>query len=94
MSEPNTETIEMIIQGANCALCLNVTLDQLRAQPGVVGVHLSAANQCLRIEHEISVPGDYVDLVRVTLRGVTKYGNEIVMVEVDPEVAQLNCTHH
>lgn len=94
MNETNTETTEIVIQGANCSLCLNDTLNMLREQPGVVEVHLSATDHCLRIEHEVTATDNYVDLVRVTLHGVTKYGNEIVMVAVDPEVAELHCTHH
>lgn len=93
MSAQDTETTEIIVQGANCTYCLNATLEKLREQPGVVEAHLSAADHCLRVEYKGTDPGPYVNVVRDTLHGVAKYGNELVMVEVDPQVAQLHCTH-
>lgn len=93
-STENTETTEIVINGANCAFCLNDTLEKLRAQPGVVDAQLSATDHCLRVEHEGSDLKPYLDVVRSTLHGVVKYGNELMMVEVDPEVARRHCTHH
>lgn len=52
MSAQNTETTEMIIEGANCPFCLNDTLEKLRTQPGVVDAHLSATDHCVRVEYE------------------------------------------
>lgn len=94
MSAPTTETTEYIVKGANCSVCLNATLDALRAQPSVVDAHLSATDHCIRIEHDGSETDRYLEIVRTTLHGVVKYGNEIRMVEVDPELAELHCTHH
>lgn len=94
MTGSNTETTEMIIEGANCSVCLNKTLDELRLQPGVISAHLSATDRCLKVEHIDADTDHLVEVVRVTLHGITKYGNEIVMVEVDPAVAQIHCSHH
>ena len=93
MSINKFETTEIIINGANCPFCLNDTLEKLRSQPGVVDARLSATDHCLRVEHEGSDSRPYVDVVRSTLHGIATYGNELVMVEVDPEVASLHCTH-
>ena len=94
MSKKGTETTELIIEGANCPFCLNATLEALNAQPGVTEAYLSAINHCIHIEHEGSDSKPYVELVRASLHGITKYGNEVVMVQVDPELADLHCTHH
>lgn len=94
MNIEKTETTEIVIQGANCPFCLNDTLEKLRAQPGVVNAQISAIDHCIRVEHEGSDSRPYVDVARSTLHGIVKYGNELVMVEVDPEVARVHCTHH
>ena len=93
MSTEKTEITEIVVDGANCPFCLNDTLEKLRSHPGVVDARLSATDHCIRVEHEGSDSQPYVDVVRSTLHGIAKYGNELVMVEVDPEVASLHCTH-
>lgn len=85
---------ELRIDGANCPACLNTTLDALRAVPGVHDVTTSSAGGCLAVEHDDLDPAQLAELIRTTLHGVTMAGAEVVMVSVDPLVADLHCTHH
>lgn len=93
MAIEKTKTTEIIVKGANCSHCLNNTLEKLRAQPGIVDVQISAVDHCIRLEHNGSDVRPYLEVVRSELHGIVKYGNELRMVEVDPEVASLHCTH-
>lgn len=85
---------ELRIDGANCSYCLNDTLAALRAAPGVRDVHTSAVSGCLGIEHDDLDPAGLVAIVREHLHGMTMSGAEIVMVSVDPLIADLGCCHH
>ena len=85
---------ELRIDGANCSYCLNDTLAALRAAPGVRDVHTSSTSGCLGIEHDDLEPAALVDIVREHLHGVVMSGAEIVMVSVDPLVADIGCCHH
>jgi len=84
---------ELRIEGANCPTCLNATLDALRQLPGVDRVALSSASGCLAIDHAGVDQARLADVIRDRLHGVTTYGAELVMVSVDPLVADLHCSH-
>ena len=87
-------TTEMVIDGANCPYCLNATLDVLRSETGVSNAQLSALNGCLVVEHENLDPHVLVEIVRSNLHGTAEWGNETVMIRIDPEVAEIHCSHH
>lgn len=84
---------ELRIDGANCPDCLNHTVDVLRATPGVRAVSTSSVGGCLAIEHDDLDPAALSDTIREHLHGITMAGAEIVMVSVDPLVANLHCGH-
>jgi copper chaperone CopZ len=84
---------ELRIDGANCPLCLNATLDALRAIPGVRDIATSSVARCLAIEHDDVDPHSLFDTIREHLHGVAMSGAEIVMVSVDPLVGDLHCNH-
>ena len=84
---------ELRIDGANCPTCLNATLDVLRDTPGVSGVTTSSTSGCLAIEHDGLDAPRLAEIVREHLHGVELAGAEIVMVSVDPLVADLHCHH-
>jgi hypothetical protein len=85
---------ELTIDGANCADCLNATLDALRASPGVHGVVTSSAAGCLVVDHDDAVDvAGLIDTMRRHLHGVAMSSAEIVMVSVEPLVADLHCGH-
>lgn len=88
-----TETTEMRIEGANCSFCLNAALDTLRSQPDVVRADLSARDGCLVVEHKGGDSRRYVEIAAQALHGVSKFGNELQMVQVDPKVAEIHCPH-
>jgi hypothetical protein len=91
--QPPTTT-EITITGANCPWCFNDTIDLLRAQPGIVDVQATMSGQCLRIEHDGLAVDDLTALVRHHLHAADTSSNEAVMVEIDPHVAALHCSHH
>lgn len=84
---------EVVIQGANCPLCLNETLEALRAIPGVRSVDASSSRGCLVIVHDTTDEKALVAVMHTHLHGITKAGNEIVMTEVGPTVKLLGCCH-
>jgi hypothetical protein len=91
-----TETIsttEITIVGANCTWCLNDTLDRLRREPGVVDVDANIAGQCLRVRHHAVAVDRLLTVIRGHLRADGTSSTEHVMVEIDPAVAELHCTH-
>lgn len=85
---------ELRIDGANCPACLNATLDALRAVPGVRDVGTSSVDGCLVIEHDDVDGATLGAVIREHLHGVAMSGAEIVMVSVEPLVADLHCGHH
>ena len=85
---------EMRIDGANCPFCLVATVDALRAVPGVRTVGTSVAAGCLVIEHDDLDPAALGAVIADHLHGVSMSGAEIVMVAVEPLVAELHCGHH
>lgn len=84
---------ELRIEGANCPTCLNDTLDVLRSTPGVRDVATSSTSGCLAIDHDDLDPTRLAETIRGHLHGVSIAGAEIVMVSVEPMVADLHCTH-
>jgi copper chaperone CopZ len=84
---------ELSIDGANCPLCLNATLDALRTMPGVHDVVTSSVAGCLAIDHDDVDPDSLADTIREHLHGVATSSAEIVMVSVDPLVVDLHCHH-
>jgi copper chaperone CopZ len=84
---------ELRIDGANCSVCLNTTIDALRAVPGVHAVTTSNVDGCLAIEHDDVDPSHLAQTIRANLHGVATYGAELEMVSVDPLVADLHCAH-
>ena len=89
-----TSTTEISVVGANCPWCFNDTLDVLRGEPGVVSVAGSITGQCVRIEHRGVAVDRLLALVRGHLHADDRSSTEHVMVAVDPQVADLHCTHH
>jgi copper chaperone CopZ len=85
---------EMRIDGANCPICLNTTLDALRAVPGVQHVSMSSVEGCVAIDHDDVDVATLVDTIRGHLHGIVMYGAEFEMVSIDPVVAELRCGHH
>ena len=87
-------TTEITVVGANCSWCFNETLDSLRREPGVVQATGSMTGQCLKIDHNNGVDVDrLMILVRQHLHGVGRSSADYVMVEVEPRVAELHCSH-
>lgn len=84
---------EITVAGANCPQCLNETLDLLRAEPGVIGVHASITGQCLRVRHRGVDADRLLAVIRGHLHADDMSSVERVMVAVDPAVAELHCTH-
>jgi len=85
---------ELRIEGANCPTCLNATLDALRATSGVRHATTSSVAGCLAIDHDGLEVSALIDQVREQLHGVAMSAAEIVMVSVEPLVAELHCSHH
>lgn len=52
------------------------------------------SGQCLRIEHDDLAADHLIDLVRRHLHAADVSSSEPVMVEIDPHVAALHCSHH
>jgi hypothetical protein len=92
MNEPSTVT-EIAVVGANCPWCLNETIDLLRDEPGVVAVDSDMTDQCLRVRHRGVALDRLLEVVRGHLHAQALASTERVMVEVDPEIAALHCTH-
>lgn len=90
--EPPTTT-EITITGANCPWCFNETLDRLRAEPGVIGAQATMSGQCIRIDHNALPVDNLIELVRRHLHAADVSSIEPVMVEVDPHLADLHCSH-
>ncbi len=86
-------TTEIAVVGADCTWCFNETLDALRVAPGVIAAHGSIAAQCFRIEHGGIDDDELLSLVRAHLHAEDISSSEHVMVEVDPKVVELHCTH-
>ena len=88
-----TTTTEVSVEGANCPWCFNEALDALRRHPGVMAAHGSIAAQCMRIDHSGVDVDQLVTLLRHHLHADDESSGQHVMVAVDPEVANLRCSH-
>jgi hypothetical protein len=86
-------TTEITVAGANCPWCLNETLELLRREPGVAGVDANIAGQCLRVRHHDIAVERLLAVIRGHLHADDTSSAEHVMVEIDPQVAELHCTH-
>ncbi len=81
------------IEGANCPVCFNETLDALAQLDGVRRVHGSFAGPCIEIDHDIAL--ETIDsTIRGCLHGVEMFANEIRMVPLDPVPLTTSCAHH
>lgn len=85
---------ELRIDGANCPTCLDATIEALRATPGVRAVTASSTAGCLAVDHDDLDPTVLVATAHSHLHGVARASTEIVMVSVDPLIAELHCQHH
>lgn len=82
------------VEGANCPICFNATLDDLARLDGVRAVHGSIGEPCIQIEHDDVVALDVLaGTIRNRLHSVEMFANEIEMMPVEP-VAFSTCTHH
>jgi copper chaperone CopZ len=82
------------LEGANCSLCLNDIIDQLREVEGVNSVTSSIAEGCLAIDHDDELTrSDLIAWIGSSLHGVTMASNEIVMTSINPSISALPCEH-
>ncbi len=87
------DSTEISVVGANCPWCFNETLDALRREPGVASVVASMAGQCVQVDHHGVAVERLVSVLREHLHADESASAEHVMVAVDPQVADLHCTH-
>ena len=81
------------IDGANCPMCFNETIEALAHLDGVRHVHGSFAGPCLEIDHDIALE-TINSIIRGRLRGVEMFANEIRMVPLEPVALTTTCAHH
>lgn len=94
MSRPaTTTTTEIAVDGANCPWCLEQTLEALRAEPGVLAAQASSTGHCLNVEHHQVEDEHLLEVIRANLHGYDRTPAETLMVQIDPQVASLHCTH-
>ncbi len=80
------------IDGANCPICFNETLDDLARIDGVHAVHGSLAGPCIEIDHDDVAVDVITGTIRNRLHGIEMFSNEIRMVPLDP-VTISTCSH-
>ena len=88
-----TTTTEIAVTGANCPWCLDETLELLRREPGVVDAQADLTGQCLRVRHRSVDVDRLLTVIRGHLHADDMSSAEHLMVEIDPQVAQLHCSH-
>jgi len=82
------------VDGANCSLCFNDTLDELRAANGVAGVQGSIFTSLIDVAHDASITtATLATILRNRLHGIEMYANEIRMVPLAPVAVCPQCTH-
>ena len=82
------------IDGANCSICFNDAVDELKRTEGVFDVKGSMAGPCIDITHDDSVDADdLASIVRSHVHGVAMYANEIRMIPLEPFVTHCACGH-
>jgi len=84
---------ELRIDGANCPVCLDEMLDQLRDVDGVNSVTASITAGCIAIDHTGLDPERLTSPLRTLLHGTALSGNETVMTGVEPVQLELGCPH-
>jgi hypothetical protein len=89
-----TIVTEIAVPGANCPWCLQETLERLRGEPGVLSADANLAGQCMTIRHRDVALDRLLAVIGGHLRGDQVNSIERVMVDIDPVVAELHCTHH
>jgi regulator of cell morphogenesis and NO signaling len=87
------EVTEIKIAGANCPVCLNDALDQLRSLDGVTSVHSSMTGECIQVVHRHVDLAVLLGTVRATVHGIDTSSYEYQMVEIDVEPVVIHCTH-
>ena len=88
---PKMQT-EVRVDGANCSLCLNALIDQLRSVKGINAVDSSITEGCRAIDHDL-LETDVLDLIGTSLHGVAMASNEVVMTTARPTISTLGCIH-
>jgi hypothetical protein len=83
----------LTVEQANCPICFNETLDDLRRIDGVRAVCGSTTGPCIEIDHDDVALDVITATVRDHLHGVAMYANEIQMVPVDPIAEAIGCVH-
>jgi regulator of cell morphogenesis and NO signaling len=82
------------VDGANCPICYDQTLDALGHLDGVRAVRGSIAGPCIEIEHDEGVADSIVTVVRDRLHGVELFANEIRMMPIEPVAMSAPCPRH
>lgn len=90
-SGPKMQT-DVRVDGANCSLCLNALIEQLRSVKGINTVDSSITEGCVAINHDL-FETDLLDLIGTSLHGVALASNEVVMTTVTPTISPRHCTH-
>lgn len=81
------------VDGANCSLCLNQIVDQLRLLDGINSINTSITAGCIAVDHDDLVESDLVLLIGASLHGIGMASNEIVMTDISPVISVLHCNH-
>ncbi|WP_116995829.1 iron-sulfur cluster repair di-iron protein [Desertimonas flava] len=81
------------IDGANCPMCFNETLEALARVDGVRRVHGSFDGPCLEIDHDVPLETIH-RTIREHLHAVEMFANEIRMVPLEPTPLSTTCAHH
>jgi hypothetical protein len=84
---------EFAIDGADCPVCLNETLDNLRGITGIRSIEASSTSRCLVIEHDDFSIEELITRLHDHLHGTATASNEIVMTDVVPTIAIAPCAH-
>jgi copper chaperone CopZ len=90
--DAGTVVTEIGVEGADCAWCMNETLDQLRSVDGVTEVHASV-HGCISVAHVDADVADLLAVVRSSLHGTALSSNEMEMAAIEPVVRELRCPH-
>ncbi len=86
--------MSLSIDGANCPVCLNETIDSLRGLEGVRTVHASLAGPCIEIIHDEIASEAIAATIRDRLRRVELFSNEIGMAPVETAPLATPCQRH
>lgn len=80
------------IDGANCPMCFNQTLDDLAGLAGVQNVQGSFAGPCIDVTHDVPLEA-ITAVVRNRLHGIEMFANEVRMVPLEPIAEPNACVH-